>query len=96
MSLNNDGYIEDFINNINKYSMRKLCEIIVIDRYLGSLNKEAIICMEELAARRAAGDMFDYETFIDTQTKRLPEFKINLMDKMNIGYDFSVLRGIKL
>jgi hypothetical protein len=95
MSLNNDGYFEDFVKNLNQFSMRKLCEIVVTDRYLGSFKREAIMCMEELAKRRAEGDLFDYEDFIDNQMKKLPEFKINLTTKMHIGYDLSVLRGIK-
>lgn len=95
MSLNDDGYLEDFTKNLNQFSMRKLCEIIVADRYLGSLNKEAVMCMEELAKRRGDGDTFDYETFIETQLKKLPDFKINLTTKMQVGYDLSVLRGIK-
>lgn len=94
MSLS-DGYLEDFTKNITKFSIKKLCNIIVADRYLGSLNQEAIMCMEELAKRREAGDEFDYESFIDNELKKLPVFKINLIQKMHVGYDLSVLKGIK-
>ena len=95
MSLNNDGYFAEFTKNLTQFSIKKICEIIVVDRYLGSLNQEAILCMEELAKRREAGDTFDYESFIDLELKKLPMFKINLIQKMNIGYDLSVLKGIK-
>jgi len=94
MSLS-DGYLENFTKNIKQFTVKKLCEIVVVDRYLGSLNTEAIACMQELANRREAGDMFDYESFIDNELKKLPIFKMNLTQKMHVGYDLSVLRGIK-
>jgi hypothetical protein len=94
MSLN-DGYFADFTKNLNQFSMQKLCDIIVVDRYLGSLNQEAIMCMQELAARRENGDVFDYESFIESQLKKLPEFKVNLTQKMHVGYSLSALKGIK-
>ncbi len=96
MLLNNDGYVENFATNMKQFSMKKLCEIVVADRYLGSLNSEAIMCMQELAERREAGDTFDYESFIDDSLKKLPVFKTNLIQKMHIGYDLSALKGIKL
>jgi len=92
MPLINDGYE---LADLQKYSMQKLCDIVIVAQYLGSLNKEAISCMEELARRRAAGDPFNYEEVIADGVKKLPDFKINLKSKFNIGFDFSILRNIK-
>jgi hypothetical protein len=91
-----DGYKAKFDVNFSEFSAKKLCEIIITARYLGSMNLEAISCMQELARRRAAGDVFDYETFIETEGKKLPDFKINMKQKMQVGgMDIAAIRGIK-
>jgi hypothetical protein len=58
--------------NIPKQSNEKLCEMIVCDRYFGFGEKISPLCMEELAKRRIAGDIFDFETYIDQAYKSLP------------------------
>lgn len=63
--------------NIPSYSNEKLCEMIVCDRYFGFGQKIDVVCMEELAKRRAAGDTFNFEAHIETIFKELP--KINLV-----------------
>lgn len=93
MPINNDGYIAELIENLPQFSVKKLCEIIIVARYLGSMNEEAIRCMEELNKRREAGNTFDYEEFISSEAKKLPEFKIDLRQKMNVGFDLSGLKG---
>jgi hypothetical protein len=91
-----DGYKEEFLQNLVQFSNKKLCEIIITARYLGSMSQEAISCMQELARRRSEGDTFDYESLIDTETKKLPDLKINIKEKMKIGgFDLSLLKGIK-
>ena len=91
-----DGYKEEFTQNLKSFTVKKLCEIIVTARYLGSMKDEAIFCMEELARRRAEGDTFDYESFIDSEMKKLPNFQINVKEKMKVGgFDISFLKGIK-
>lgn len=91
-----DGYMCNFTANLTHFSTRKLCEIIITSRYLGFMAKESIMCMEELARRRQQGDTFNYELFIETESKKLPDFKINLKKKMQIGgLDLSLLKGIK-
>jgi hypothetical protein len=69
--------------NIPTYSSEKLCEIIVCDRYFGCFREIAVICMEELANRRGAGNDFNFEEYIETAFKKLPELNlvgINLRD----------------
>lgn len=66
-------------------SSEALCEIIVCDRYFGSYNKLAIACMEELGRRRANGEVFDFESYIDNSLKDFPklDFKIpNITDAL--------------
>ncbi len=67
--------LEKFPETIKQFSPQKLCEIIVVARYLGSMREEAIKCMEELTRRRANGDAFQYEPFIEQAGKKLPNFK---------------------
>ncbi len=66
--------------NIPTYSSRKLCEMIVCDRYFGCYRDIAVMCMEELAARRIAGDMFDFETQIEKGLLGLPQLNLKNMD----------------
>jgi hypothetical protein len=68
--------IEKIKKNINKYSIEKLCEMIVCDRYF-KLNYVEVTCMEELAKRRVDGEQFDFESYIDNKLKELPEIESN-------------------
>jgi len=70
------------IENLPVYSNEKLCEMIVCDRYFGFGQKIQVICMEELAKRRVAGDTFDFESYIDKAYKQLPvlDFKKDIRD----------------
>jgi hypothetical protein len=62
--------------NVPTYSSEKLCEMIVCDRYFGCYQDVGVICMEELASRRAAGDNFQFENYINDSYKKLPELKL--------------------
>jgi len=73
-----------FQENVPKMSNNKLCEIVVANRYLGTMRDEAIMCMEELAKRRANGDIFDYENHIDQLIKTLPKIHLDMAKIMKI------------
>ena len=67
------------------HSSEKLCEMIVCDRYLGFNEEIAVICMEELSKRRASGDTFDFEKFIESASKELPDLNLGMkFDLRNI------------
>jgi|WetSurMetagenome_2_1015567.scaffolds.fasta_scaffold295217_2 hypothetical protein len=66
--------------NIPNYPSQKLCEMIVCGRYLGFYPEISVLCMEELAVRRDAGDMFDFETYIDTTYQSLPKLDFTVPD----------------
>jgi len=57
---------------IPTYTSKKLCEMIVADRYFGCYKEMAVFCMEELAKRREAGDAFNFEQVITDSMKELP------------------------
>jgi hypothetical protein len=59
-------------DNLPKYTVEKLCEMIVADRYFKFNDEIQVMCMEELARRREAGDPFEFETYIETSLKELP------------------------
>jgi hypothetical protein len=73
-----DASSEEFKENIPQMSQDKLCEIVVCFRYLGLMQEDAVLAMEELAARRANGDQFNFEDRIVELTKDLPMINIDI------------------
>lgn len=69
---------EEFKKNIPAMSQDKLCEIIVCFRYLGFMQEESVLAMEELANRRANGEVFNFEERIEELTKDLPVINIDI------------------
>lgn len=80
--------------NLPQYSSKKLCEMIVCDRYFGFEQKMSIMCMEELAKRRVAGDTFAYEAHIDTISKELPELNLTAIPDIRTILNQAVSRKI--
>lgn len=66
--------------NINQYETIKLCEMIVSQRYFNMDPEISIVCMNELSIRRSNGDNFNYEEYIDTASKSLPDLKFKTTD----------------
>lgn len=66
--------------NLPTYDIQRVCEMVVCERYFGFQNKIGLMCMEELARRRAAGDNFDFETYIDESYKSLPVLRTGDLD----------------
>lgn len=80
--------------NLPQYSSQKLCEMIVCDRYFGFEHKISTICMEELAKRRLAGDIFNYETHIDLVTKELPVLDLSVAPDIRTIMNQAISRKI--
>ena len=74
--------------NVNKFSSQKLCEMIACVRYFGMNTDLSVICMEELAARRLAGDTFSFEEVISKCYNELPPLNLDSPDLR------TVLKGI--
>src|SRR5271157_5045646 len=72
--------IDQIKTNVPAYSNEKLCEMIVCDRCFSFGQKISIICMEELARRRAGGDTFDFERHIEQITKEMPVLNFGITD----------------
>jgi hypothetical protein len=70
--------------NLPQFSSQKLCEMIVCDRYFGFGQEISVICMEELAKRRTAGDTFAFETYIEQVYKGLPVLDFTMPDIRSI------------
>ncbi len=70
--------------NAPNYNSEKLCEMIVCDRYFGCYREVAVICMEELARRRVAGDNFDFESHIDNSLASLPKLNLTNFDLRDV------------
>ena len=60
-----------------------LAAYVVIYKSLGMDKDFAILCMEELAKRRAEGENFDYEGFIEREVAKIP--KIETIDMLKIS-----------
>lgn len=80
--------IEKIKAKLPTYSSKKLCDMIVCDRYFGCYKDMAIYCMEELAARRIAGDNFNFEEQINKSMSDLPPLNFQVPD---LG---AMLRGL--
>lgn len=84
---------ETIKSNIIHYDSKKLCQIIVSNRYL-NMNKDfAILGMQELSKRRQLGDDFNFEEFIDQSLAGLPEINFSKPDLRTILGNVS---GIKI
>lgn len=67
--------IEEIFSKLNNLSDERLCEIIIVDRYI-SINKElSLACMQELSNRRLNGNNFNFEEYIEEKFKELPKFE---------------------
>ena len=78
----------------------KLCEIVVVYRYIGMLKEQSIMAMEELGNRRKNGDTYEYEKEIEKMHQELPKIKLDMKDIMAAGPNImaglgSMLGGIK-
>ena len=69
---------EELMENLPKFSMERLSDLVIANRYLGLYSKLSTAAMRELANRRAAGDMFDYESYIDSNMKDLPKISLDI------------------
>lgn len=76
--------IEELKKNIPNYTSQKLCEMIAIDRCFGSYKEIAVICMEELAVRRIAGDNYEFEDYIDKAFSELPKLDFGIPDLRDV------------
>ena len=82
-------------DKIPTYSTEKLCEMIVCDRYFGCFREIAIMCMEELAKRRIAGDSFPFEEYIDASFRKLPELSFTTPNLRDVLQKAAKMQGAK-
>ena len=74
---------EELYNNISNFTSEKLCEIVVIYRYLGMYKDLSIKAMEELMNRKS-NDNFDFENYINNKLDSYPKLSIKIPDLSNI------------
>ena len=61
---------ESEIKSLLSKDSQSLCSVIIIHRVLNSFKEEAKLCMIELMKRKANGDQFDFETYIDKEAAK--------------------------
>lgn len=76
---------EEKINKVSDLSSKVLCAYIVSYRALGVNKQLSIECMQELMRREAAGDNFDYYSYIEDELAKIPKIEnINHNNLFNI------------
>lgn len=85
---------EKILVQLDQYSSAKLAEMIVAHRYLGISETICVAAMQELGKRRAAGDDFDFETFIAENSSTLPKLEIKV-PSMDLSSLLQMLKGIR-
>lgn len=86
--------IDQITVNLPQYPSKKLCEMIVCDRYFGFEHKLSIMCMEELAKRRMAGDTFNFEAYIAEISKEMPELDLSITPDIRAVLNQAISRKI--
>jgi hypothetical protein len=66
-----DNTIE--IAEIKNASSKILAGFVVVYRTLGIFKERSILCMQELMARRNAGDDFNFEEYIENEVANMPK-----------------------
>ena len=67
-----------FRENLPNMTDEHLCGVIVSFRYLGLLREQSLMAMEELAKRRANGDTFQFEEFVEEKLKTMPKLNTDM------------------
>jgi hypothetical protein len=70
--------LEKITSNLPSFTDEKICEMIICDRYFGLGEKISGVCMQELIKRRVCGSSFNFEEYIETQSKTLPELNFTM------------------
>lgn len=94
-NLDDDNYEldeDDTVDDLKAFSSERLSDIIITYRYFGLNKEKSLEAMKELAARRSAGNDFNYENYIDKNLKELPSLKLDIK---NIDAFMSKLKVIK-
>lgn len=80
---------------IPQAASKVLAAHIVVYRTLGIEKDFAVTCMEELVRRRALGDDFDYETYIDEEVKKIPKIDDESMAAISRQiYNINAFKGV--
>jgi len=80
---------EELLLKIDTFHSHKLCDIVIANRYLGMFKNIHKECMSELGKRRANGDSFNFEEYIDKNLEEMPKIQFKVSDIS------SVLNNIK-
>lgn len=71
---------EELSKQIDTYHSHKLCDIVIAYRYLGMFKNIYKLCMQELGKRRAGGDLFDFEQYIENNLETMPKINFKVDD----------------
>lgn len=66
---------ESQMASVSTSASKTLAAYVVVYRSLGMNQDIAIVCMEELMKRRAEGDDYNFEAYIDEEVAKIPQPK---------------------
>lgn len=69
---------KDILEKISSFSSENLANIIVCYKYIGMYKDIFIAAMQELAKRRGDGEVFDFESYIESSLKELPDIGVKI------------------
>lgn len=72
--------LDKISKNFDKYQSVTLCEMIVCNRYFNINPELTLVCMTELGLRRSNGDIFDFESHIESSINELPKLDFTIPD----------------
>jgi len=74
-----ENLTEDQIREkIHTFASTKLADVIIMARYIGLYKDLSVDAMKELGARRAAGDSFKFEEYIEDNLNKLPKLNFTI------------------
>jgi hypothetical protein len=71
---------EQMCERIDSFDSENLANIIIAYKYLGLHKKVVPLAMQELAKRRSGGENFNFEEYIESGLKALPNINFKIPD----------------
>lgn len=84
--------ITEIAKNLSSYSNERLADLVISYRYMGMYKDLSIAAMQELGSRRANGDAFEYEKYIDENLSTLPKLDFTMKGLGNLMEELQKLK----
>lgn len=82
----------EIVKNLHTYPNERLADLVISYRYMGLYKDLSIAAMQELGSRRANGDTFEYEKYIDENLAGLPKLDFTMQGLGNLIEELQKLK----